>query len=105
MSATPTYLYKLIPSTGSHLIPDPIPEKLPLSDLDLESGFIHLSTASQLPGTLGRFFADEALVYILRLKYKDVKKDICWEDPQGESKFKLAKMDVDHCSCDSASSW
>ncbi|KAG6817207.1 hypothetical protein H0H87_011565 [Tephrocybe sp. NHM501043] len=76
----PTYIYKIVPT---ELIVLPLPDKLPLSPLDTNDGFIHLSTAKQLPGTLGRFFASEANVYILRIEYTRVKKDIRWEDPRG----------------------
>ncbi|RDB22857.1 hypothetical protein Hypma_010339 [Hypsizygus marmoreus] len=84
MSKTPTNLYKLIPASDPSLISLPLPQSLPLSPLDANDGFIHLSTASQLPGTLARFFADETKVYVLRLDYEHVKKDIRWEDPTGQ---------------------
>lgn len=41
---------------------EPPPERLLLSALDTQSGFIHLSAALQLPGTLERYFSDEAQV-------------------------------------------
>ncbi|KAJ7499048.1 hypothetical protein FB451DRAFT_1016449 [Mycena latifolia] len=77
-----TYVYKLIPSSSP--VPDPVPEILPLSELDAASGFIHLSTAHQVPGTLKHFFADSPEVYVLRIKYAVVKKDIKFEDPKAE---------------------
>ncbi|GLB33675.1 putative protein of unknown function (DUF952) [Lyophyllum shimeji] len=81
MSRTPTYIYKLVPPD---LIVLPLPERLPLSQLDANDGFIHLSTAVQLPETLRRYFANEMKMYILRLEYKHVEKDIRWEDPRGK---------------------
>ncbi|KAJ7179866.1 hypothetical protein C8R43DRAFT_970817 [Mycena crocata] len=78
----PTYLYKLVPFSSP--LPDPIPERLPLSELDTASGFIHLSAATQIPGTLRLFFAEIAEVYVLRIKYTTVKKNIKWEDPAGK---------------------
>ncbi|KAF5364024.1 hypothetical protein D9756_000511 [Leucocoprinus leucothites] len=75
----PKYLYKLIPPSATP--PDPIPEELPLSELDEKSGFIHLSTASQVPGTLKHFFADEERMYILRIPFELVKDKIRWESP------------------------
>lgn len=78
----PTYIYKLIPSTTAP--PDPLPATLPVSELDRSSGFIHLSTAAQIPNTLKWFFADEPRVYVLRLLYESVEKNIRWEDPKGE---------------------
>ncbi|KAJ7507680.1 hypothetical protein B0H11DRAFT_2218515 [Mycena galericulata] len=78
----PTYIYKLV--SFSSPMPDPLPEKLPLSDLDVASGFIHMSTALQVPRTLKRFFAEDPRVYILRVKYSTVEEDIKWEDSKGE---------------------
>jgi uncharacterized protein (DUF952 family) len=46
-------------------------------------GFIHLSTALQVAGTLKRFFSDEYFVYLLRIIYANVEKDIKWEDSSG----------------------
>lgn len=78
--SSPTYIYKLVPTSAP--IPDLIPDVLPLSDLDATSGFIHLSTAAQIPNTLRHFFADQDAVYVLRLVYAHVEKEIRWEDPQ-----------------------
>ncbi|KAJ7499049.1 hypothetical protein FB451DRAFT_1204077 [Mycena latifolia] len=75
----PTYIYKLVSFS-----PDPLPETLPLSELDLASGFMHLSTALQVPRTLKRFFAEEPRVNILRIEYSVVERDIKWEDSKGE---------------------
>ncbi|KAL4878403.1 hypothetical protein BJY04DRAFT_112561 [Aspergillus karnatakaensis] len=82
MSGTePSYLYKLIPSTAP--VREPIPERLPVSELDQKSGFVHLSTALQVPNTLKYFYKDEPLVYVLRIPYDRVAKDIRFEDPEG----------------------
>ncbi|KAJ7742467.1 hypothetical protein DFH07DRAFT_870002 [Mycena maculata] len=81
MSA-PTYIYKLV--SFSSPVPDPLPEKLPLSELDVASGFIHMSTPLQVPRTLKRFFAEDPRIYILRVKYSTVEKNIKWEDSKGE---------------------
>jgi hypothetical protein len=79
----PTYVYKLVPSTAP--IPEGIlPDRLPISELDQTSGFIHLSTASQVPNTLKFFFKDDLLVYILRVDFKMVEKDIRWESPDAK---------------------
>jgi uncharacterized protein (DUF952 family) len=77
--AKPTYVYKIVPSTAAP--PDPLPDRLPISPLDEASGFIHLSSAAQVPKTLGLFFAEDERVYILRIPYARVEKDIRWEDP------------------------
>ncbi|KAF8517740.1 hypothetical protein BU17DRAFT_49413 [Hysterangium stoloniferum] len=82
MPSPPTFIYKLVPSSSP--LPDTIPEALPVSDLDLKSGFVHLSTAIQIPGTLKYFFAQEAKVYVLRIPYEPIEKNIKWEDPKAE---------------------
>ncbi|KAF9451630.1 hypothetical protein P691DRAFT_796452 [Macrolepiota fuliginosa MF-IS2] len=81
-SPLPNYLYKLIPSNAAP--PDPLPEELQLSELDQESGFIHLSTATQVPGTVKRFFADEERVFILKIPFEPVKENIRWESPDAK---------------------
>ncbi|KAF8329309.1 hypothetical protein F5887DRAFT_117548 [Amanita rubescens] len=78
----PSYVYKLIPSSAPP--PDPLPIYLPLSALDESSGFIHLSTAAQVPGTLCHFFSSESKVYVLRIPYDRVGKDIRWESPDAK---------------------
>ncbi|KAJ3573342.1 hypothetical protein NP233_g2497 [Leucocoprinus birnbaumii] len=75
----PTFLYKLIPPSAAP--PDPLPTELPLSELDEKSGFIHLSTAPQVPGTLMHFFGNEEKMYILRIPFDPVKDKIRWESP------------------------
>jgi uncharacterized protein (DUF952 family) len=80
--APPTYIYKLIPSSAPP--PDPLPDRLPVSDLDQTSGFIHLSTSLQIPNTLKLFFKNDPRVYVLRIPYDVVEESIKWEDPKGE---------------------
>ena len=77
---TPLYIYKLVSQHSP--IPDKLPERLPLSDIDEKSGFIHLSAAAQVPNTLKTFFADDDEVTVLRLRYANVEKEVKWEDPE-----------------------
>ncbi|RDW93902.1 DUF952 domain-containing protein [Aspergillus mulundensis] len=77
----PSFLYKLVPSTAP--VREPLPDRLPVSELDEKSGFVHLSTALQVPNTLKFFFKDEPLVYVLRIPYDRVAQDIRFEDPEG----------------------
>ncbi|THH14877.1 hypothetical protein EUX98_g9548 [Antrodiella citrinella] len=81
-TSKPTYIYKLIPSSAPP--PSPLPSALPISTLDQTSGFIHLSTSTQIPNTLKFFFKDELRVYVLRILYDAVEKDVKWEDPKAE---------------------
>ncbi|EFI27733.1 hypothetical protein CC1G_14656 [Coprinopsis cinerea okayama7 len=78
----PTYVYKIIPSSAAP--PNPLPDALPVSQLDQSSGFIHLSTAKQVPGTLKLFFTQEIEVYIARIPYAKVQEQITWEDAKGD---------------------
>jgi len=78
----PSYVYKLVPL--SMPVPDPLPEKLEVSDVDTSSGFIHLSTSVQVPGTLKHFFGDQLRVFVLRVPLARVEELIRWEDPKGE---------------------
>ncbi|KAJ5492658.1 hypothetical protein N7539_001404 [Penicillium diatomitis] len=81
LETQPRYIYKIVPSTAP--VREPIPDRLPVSQLDQDSGFIHLSMASQVPNTLKLFFSEEPLVYILRIHYADIIQDIRWESPDG----------------------
>lgn len=82
LGTQPRYLYKIIASNAP--IREPIPERLPVSELDQNSGFIHLSMAHQVPNTLKHFFKDEPVVYILRIEYRRVMEDIRWESPDAK---------------------
>jgi uncharacterized protein (DUF952 family) len=82
-SPLPTYVYKILPSAP----PSPLPQILPLSDLDANDGFIHLSTASQTPATCGRFFADATELWLLKIKLQTLEDgtgEVRWE-PAGKS--------------------
>ncbi|GAQ38991.1 hypothetical protein AtubIFM55763_002492 [Aspergillus tubingensis] len=79
--AEPLYVYKLIPSTSP--VREPLPDRLPVSELDEKSGFVHLSTAFQVPNTLKMFFKDEPLVYVLRIPFEGIAGQVRWENPDG----------------------
>lgn len=81
----PNYIYKLVPAASPvPLQHSDLPEHLPVSDIDRSSGFIHMSTSVQVPGTLKFFFKDDPLVYVLRIRYDDLDDKIRWEDPKAE---------------------
>ncbi|KAH9482369.1 hypothetical protein JR316_0004469 [Psilocybe cubensis] len=88
----PTYIYKIVPASTPP--PDLLPEALPVSDLDKNDGFLHLSTALQIPGTLKRFFADEERVFILRIVYKDVESVVKWENSKGRTPGGVGEEDM-----------
>ncbi|PPQ83279.1 hypothetical protein CVT25_004015 [Psilocybe cyanescens] len=90
--STPTYIYKIVHSSTPP--PDPLPEALPVSDLDKADGFLHLSTALQLPGTLKRFFAEDERVFILRIVYKNVESNVKWENSRGTAPGGVGEQDM-----------
>ena len=51
----PKYVYKIIPTAP----PEPLPAEYPLSELDQNDGFVHLSTAEQV--RFGGSFLPKAL--------------------------------------------
>lgn len=78
-SPLPTYLYKILPSAP----PSPLPARLPLSDLDRNDGFIHLSTSEQVPGTADTWFNSFEELWLLKIRYETLAKGI---DGDGEVK-------------------
>lgn len=82
LDSHPRYIYKIVPSAAP--VSEPLPERLPVSQLDQDSGFVHLSMATQVANTLKFFFKDEPLVYILRIEYERVMQDVRWESPDGK---------------------
>jgi uncharacterized protein (DUF952 family) len=73
-SSIPKYIYKIVPED-----PRPLNTGLPVSELDRKDGFIHLSTAKQVPKTVARFFKDADIVYLLKVPYAKVESKIIWE--------------------------
>lgn len=64
-SSLPNYLYKILPSAP----PSPLPARLPLSDLDRNDGYIHLSTSAQVASTADKFFDSFSELWLLKIKY------------------------------------
>ena len=54
--------------------------------IDLRDGYIHLSTAPQLPGTLARHFAGESGLRLLALD-SDALPELRWEPSRGGDLF------------------
>jgi len=88
--AEPTHIYKLVPPSG---MPTESASELDSTDwvladsaVDTNSGFIHFSTAAQVPNTLKRFFASDARVYVLRLPYAPLTQRpdgrVQWDHPE-----------------------
>jgi uncharacterized protein (DUF952 family) len=84
-ASKPSFVYKLVSSsTPVPLDKSQLPDKLPVSAIDQSSGFIHLSTSTQILNTLKWFFKDDSVVYVLKISYDKVESQIRWEDPKAE---------------------
>lgn len=66
----PKYIYKILPPSTPPS--SPLPEILPVSELDERDGFLHMSTSHQVLGTLRNFFSNETHVWLLRVPYERV---------------------------------
>ncbi|KAL7004427.1 hypothetical protein EMMF5_006047 [Cystobasidiomycetes sp. EMM_F5] len=93
-STLPTYVYKILETANTNprfLFPVPIPasHSFALPELDLKDGYVHLSTAAQLPNTLNRFFANHDEVVLLKLDYKRLSafKEVRWEPTSSGEAF------------------
>ncbi|RGP77823.1 hypothetical protein FLONG3_4057 [Fusarium longipes] len=71
----PKYIYKIVPSPPE----DPFPKELPLSDLDRNDGFVHLSTSSQVPKTADLFFTNSSSLWVIKLDYAQFADSMKWE--------------------------
>jgi uncharacterized protein (DUF952 family) len=67
----PAYVYKIAVTPP----PETLPHTLPLSELDQNDGFIHLSDASQTPITSSQFFSSFSTLHLLRISSVAVKAE------------------------------
>ena len=54
---------------------------------DLESGFIHLSTRSQIKDTINKYFQDQKDLVILKIYETKIKENIKWEISRNNQLF------------------
>ena len=90
--SAPFYVYKIVPSTCP--VREPLPERLPVSDIDQSSGFVHLLTAEQVPSAIKAIYEKEPMVYALRIPYYKVIQDIRWEIADGALSEALPKDEL-----------
>ena len=57
------------------------------SSQDKDDGFIHFSTAAQLPGTLAKHFAGETGLLLLAVEADDAGRALRWEPSRGGALF------------------
>lgn len=60
----PAFWYKILDAPP----PSPLPDTLPSTELDVKDGFIHLSSAAQVPMTARLFFADREKLWVLKIR-------------------------------------
>ena len=68
---TPKYVFKIVTAK-----PDLKSTKVSLTELDEQSGFIHLSSGPQIPRTCNRFFSSVEILHILKFPYDKLKPNI-----------------------------
>ena len=75
-----------------------------LTDLDTKDGFIHLSTAKQLAGTLFYYFEDYENLILVQFNSNELGKELVFEDPipkgnrNGKFPHFYSELDVDKIS-------
>ncbi len=57
------------------------------SEHDIRDGFIHMSTASQLQGTLDKHYTQGDVVILAAVRLADVEESVKWEVSRGGEKF------------------
>ncbi len=57
------------------------------SELDITDGFIHCSTAEQVPGTKDKFFSGEKNLILLSIDTTQIQENIKWEESPNSGKL------------------
>lgn len=94
--AFPRYVYKIL----SEEPPNPLPHTLPLTPLDKQDGFIHLSSGWRVPETAGLYFSAFTTIWVLRVDTNVARAEQArfkWGDPgcvhmYGQDETKWARM-------------
>ncbi len=76
----PRYVYKIL----SEEPPNPLPHTLPLTPLDRQDGFIHLSAGWRVPQTTALYFGSYTTIWLLRVDTevaRDEQARFEWGDP------------------------
>lgn len=63
--------------------------------VDVADGFVHFSTAKQLPGTLGRHFAGETGLVLVAMKVAGTAPWLKWEASRGGALFPHLYRDIE----------
>ena len=76
----PRYVYKIL----SEEPPNPLPHSLPLTALDAQDGFIHLSAGWRVPETTALYFGTNTTIWLLRVDTEVARGEqarLEWGDP------------------------
>lgn len=78
-SATPadTVAYKVLTAAEMAMLEDQ--GSFAGSSADLADGFVHLSTAAQLPGTIERHYAGQSDLHLVAVDVDAVEESVRWE--------------------------
>lgn len=83
--STPELIYKI--TTAAAFAPARLSGKFEGMPIDRQDGYMHFSTAAQLPETLRLHFAGEAGLLLLAVRVADLGADLVWEPSRGGALF------------------
>ncbi|RVV99062.1 DUF952 domain-containing protein [Mesobaculum littorinae] len=79
------HVYKILRASEWRAFQDA--ESFDGAPVDLADGYIHLSTADQVPGTLAKHFAGEDGLTLLSFDIDSLGPELRWEEARGGAKF------------------
>ncbi|EGX93624.1 hypothetical protein CCM_04999 [Cordyceps militaris CM01] len=93
-SESPRFVYKILHEAPA----EPLPAQLPLSELDANDGFVHLSTAEQVPKTAGLFFTEHTKLWVIKLELSKLSDPVKFEDGYPHLYGNFGALEVDSTS-------
>ena len=90
--ANPEFVYKI--ATTDAVAAANARGRFPAMPIDEADGFVHFSTAAQLPETLRLYFAGQDNLVLLAVRSYDLGKSLVWEPSRGGQLFPHAYGDV-----------
>lgn len=81
----PEFVYKI--ATAAAVADAHARGAFPTMPIDAADGYLHFSTATQLPETLRLYFAGQENIVILAARTYDLGKDLVWEPSRGGQLF------------------
>ncbi|KAM0664213.1 hypothetical protein MY8738_003376 [Beauveria namnaoensis] len=93
-SESPQFVYKILPEAPI----EPLPGLLPLSELDAKDGFVHLSTATQVPQTADLFFAEHTKLWVVKLELSKLSDPVKFENGYPHLYGNFGALEIDSIS-------